>query len=415
MLYHVPFKARLTPPPPPAFNCSEENMIKSRIRLQEEEAMKRLRLKENKIREKFRLKEDELLEKLRQGRQECITLDGVSESLARMGIDKKLLKGEDGISQQGCTVLKKHNKKAGTTKDDDMEFQSEMPYGDQPLKPKVVNYGKENEENYPPRRGYRKGTGTTPRPTFPLTNRTNPNKGTNARPASDTRYSLFALEQDLATSANIEELFFKQPPPTRPTAEKPLQLNPNINNFKSDFPGRRGHNPPRTPPNRIIVRTHSPGQQSSSFFSEPDDSEKENLDELVGLRQHHLLFAPPTSTTASKAKPNSYISSGSAPCSPTGRKRVRDDSPDDFGGGMTSATTSLINTSSPVARQIFELITPSIPQLLAYGCQRSLGADMSMEPQVKRARLSPPARLESSKPLLRDFKGLFGPQSLGLR
>lgn len=405
ILSRVPFKARLTPPP--AFNCSDENMIRFYVRLQEEETMKRLRLKETKIREKFRLEEEDLPETLRQERDEYKTMDGVSKSLASMEIDGNLLKGEEeGRSQQGCNVLlRKDNKKrpdTTTQDDDDMKFRIDMsPYGDHQslIKPIVVMkyYGKENEESYPPpSRGHRKDTGVTASSTFPPpTKPTKQNEDTkNAPAASDTRYSLFTLEQDLATPANIEKLFFKQPPlfPLRPTVVNSLRLNTNISHFeKSGFPSSSSstlHNSPETPPNQFIGRSHSRDQQqrSSFFFSdEPDDSEKENLDELAVLRQQqeqHLLSTPPATPTATK--PNPYISSSSAPCSPTGRKRVRDDSPDD-----------LVQRHSPDADMTTEL-----------------------EPQVKRARLvlSPLPRLESSPlPLLRDSKGLFGPQSLVLR
>lgn len=416
--------------------------------------MKRLQLKETKIREKFRLKEEDLLEKLCQERDECKTLDGVSESLARMDIDRSSLEEEEeSRPHQGCTavLLRKHSKKRADTtpQGDGMELRSDIPpYEDQSSRPNVVmKYRKENEENYPPSsRGYRKDTRIVPRSTFPPpppTNRTKLNEGTkNAPPGSDTRYSLFTLEQDLATPANVGETFFKRPPllPLRPTAENSPRLNPNISHFKSDFPsGRRSsttHNPPKTPPNKIIGCSHSPGQQqrSSFFFSDKlDDSEKENLDELAVLRQQrqHLLFVPPATPTAttvtSKAKPNPYISSSSAPCSPTGRKRGRDDSSGDLGGRIATTRTPLTNTtSSRATRQIRGLDTSSIaipqPFTINHDYQRhSPDVDMTMEfePQVKRARLllSPPPRLESSKPLLllRDSKGLFGPQSLVLR
>ena len=416
ILSRIPFKARLTPPP--AFNCSDENMIRFYVRLQEEEAIKRLRLKQTKIREKFRLKTEGLLEKLREEKDEYKTLDGVSKSLASMEIDGNLLKEEEkGRSQQGCNVLLREDNKERpdtTTQDDDMKSRIDMsPYGDhQPLiKPNVVmKYGaKENEESYPPpSRGHRKDIGVTPRSTFPPpTKRTKPNEDTKNMPeASDTRYSLFTLEQDLATPANIEEFIFKQPPlcPLRPTVVNSVRLNTNISHFeKSGFPSRSSsssssstlHTSPETPSNKIMGRSHSPGhqQRSSFFFSyEPYDSEKENLDELAVHRQQHqqhFLSTPPatpTATTAtSKAKPNPYISSSSAPCSPTGRKRARDVSSDD-----------LVRCHSPYADMT-----------------------MKLEPQVKRPRLvlSPPPRLESSKPLplLRDSKGLFGPQSLVLR
>lgn len=426
ILSRIPFKARLTPPP--AFNCSDENMIRFYLRLQEEEAMKRLRLEETKIREKFRLEEEDLLENLREEKEECKTLDGVSKSLASMEIDGNLLKEEEeGRSQQGCNVLlRKDNKKRPdtTTQDDDMKSRIDMsPYGDHRslINPNVVmKYGvKENGESYPPPSGgHRKDTGVTPRSTFPPPPKsTKPNEDTkNVPAASDTRCSLFTLEQDLATPANIGEFFFKQPPlfPLRPTVVNSVRLNTNISHFeKSGFPSRSSstlYNSPETPPNKIMGRSYSPGhqQRSSFFFSyEPDDSEKENLDELAVLRQQqqqqhqhqhqqgqqqhqqHFLSTPPATPTAptatAKAKPNPYVSSSSAPCSPTGRKRVRDDSSDD-----------LIQCHSPDADMIMEL-----------------------EPQVKRARLvlSPLTRLEYSKPLplLRDSKGLFGPQSLVLR
>lgn len=468
ILSRVPFKVRLNPPAPhpPAFNWSDENMIKLYVRIEEEEAMKPLRLKEAKIREDFRLREEDFLEKLRQ-ETECKTLDGVSESLARMDIDRNILKEEEeGRPHQGCAavLLRKHNKKRADTSTQDVgiEFQSDMPpYENQSSKPNVVmKYGKENEENYPPpRRGYRKDTVIKPRLTFPPpspTNRTKPNESAKkTSPASDTRYSLFTLEQDLATPANTGGFFFKQGPllPLRSTAENLPRLNPNISHFNSDFPFSRrsgsttSHNPPpQTPPNKIIGRSRSPAQQqqqeqSSFFFSpdEPDDSEKENFDELAVLRrqrQHLHLFTPPATPTASttatsKAKPNPYISSSSAPCSPRGRKRVRDDSSDDVVVDVaittTTSTMPLINTISiPATRRIRGLDAPfiDIPQPLTinnHDYQRqSPNADMTMElePQVKRARrlrlLSPP---ESSKPflLLRDSKGLFGPQSLVIR
>lgn len=436
VLSHIPFKARLTPPHP-AFNCSDENMIKLYMRVQEGEAMKRLRLKV-KIREKIRTKEEELLENFRQERKASQILDGVSESLARMEIDRNLLKEDVRRSQQGCNAVlpRKQNKKSAvdTIQDDEMQFRNGMPpYGDQSSHSIVVMKDrKENGDNYPPpSRRCRKDTLITPRSTFPPTNRTGPNEGTkNAPPVSDTRYSLFTLEQDLATSTNIEQFFFERPPllPLTPTAENSLRLKLRISNFKSDFPGLSNT------PHKIIGRSHSPGQQqSSSFFSdEPDESEKENLDELAVLRQQHLLFATPATATAttatSKAKQNSHISSCSAPCSPTGRKREHDEISDDLDGGMTTTTTPLRNTtSSPAPRQISGLVTSSIslPRPLAYhGSQHhSPDADISMsmeqEPQAKRARLlpSPPAGLEPSKPsiLLRDSKELFGPQSLVIR
>lgn len=406
--------------------------------------MKRLRLKEVKIREKFRTTEEELLENFRQEREASKILDGVSESLARMEIDRNLLKEDVRRSQQGCNAVlpRKHNKESAvdTIQDDEIQFRNDMPpYGDQSSHSSIVvmKGGKENGENYPPpSRGCRKDTVITPRSTFLPTNCTGPNEGTkNAPPVSDTRYSLFTLEQDLATSTNIEQFFFERPPllPLAPTAENSLRLKLRISNFKSDFPGLS------STPHKIIGRSHSPGQQQSlSFFSdEPDESEKENLDELAVLRQRqqqHLLFATPATATAtattatSKAKQNSHISSCSAPCSPTGRKREHDEISDDLDGGMTTTTTLLMNsTSSPAARQISGLVTSSIalPRPLAYhGSQHhSSDADISMsmelEPQAKRARLllSPPAGLKSSKPsiLLRDSKGLFGPQSLVIR
>lgn len=85
------------------------------------------------------------------------------------------------------------------------------------------------------------------------------------------------------------------------------------------------------------------------------------------------------------------------------------------------------NPGNPAASQISGLDTSSIafPQPLAYhGSQlHKPDADISMsieqEPQAKRARLSrrPQARFESSEPsmILRDSKGLFGPQSLIIR
>lgn len=377
--------------------------------------MKRLRLKETKIREKFRLDEEGLLEKLREEKDEYKTLDGVSKSLASMEIDGNLLKEEEeGQSQQGCKVLllRQYNKQRPDTitQEDDMKSGIDMsPYGDHQslIKPNVVmkDGAKENEESYPPpSRGPRKDTGVIPRSTFPPHTKctcTKPNEDTKNVPvASDIRYSLFTLEQDLATPANIEKLIFKQPPlfPLRPTVENSVRLNTNISHFeKSGFPSRSGSTlriSPQTTSNKIMGHSHSPGhQQRSSFFCsyEQYDSEKENLDELavLGQQQQHFLFTPPatptTTSATSKAKPNPYIPSSSAPCSPTGRKRLRDDSSDD-----------LVRSHSPYADMTMEL-----------------------EPQVKRARLvlSPPPRLESSKPLalLRDSKGLFGPQSLVLR
>lgn len=443
ILSRVPFKARLTPPHPPAFNCSDENMIKLYVQVQKEEAMKRLWLKEAKIREKFRLKEEDLLGRLQKETDECKTLDGVSESLAKMDIDRNTLKEEEeGRPHQGCPTMlprKRNDKKAeNITQDDEVEFQSDMPpYKNHSSKSNgVLKYGKETEEDSrPPRhRGYRKDAVIT-RSTFPpppSTNPIKPNQSTKKAPlASDTRYSLFTLEQDLATSANINEFSFKQPPllPLRPATENLPRLNPNISHFSSDFPSSRRSNtttshPLQTPPNKIIGRSHLPAQQSSFFIlsDEPDDSEKENLDELVVLREQQqqwqqrqrLLFTPPatpitTTTATSKANPNPYISSSSAPCSPTGRKRVRDDSSDDL------CVDIAITTPTPTST------TLSINTISSHECQRqSPDADMTMEfgPQVKRLRLfCPPPRLESSKPflLLRDSKGLFGPQSLVLR
>lgn len=409
--------------------------------------MKRLRRKEVKIRANFRAKEEETLENFRQEREASKILDGVSESLARMEIDRNLLREDVRRSQQGCAVLpRKHNKKnaVDTIQDEEMQFRNDMPpYGDRSSRSSIVvmKDGKENGDKHPPpSRGCRKDISITPRSTFPLTNHTGPNEGTkNAPPVSDTRYSLFALEQDLATSTNIEEFFFERPPllPLTPAAENSLRLKLRTSSFNSDFPGLS------TTPHKNIGRSHSPGQQqSSSFFSdEPDESEKENLDELAVLRQQqqqqqqqHLLFATPATATAttattatSKAKQNSHISSCSAPCSPTGRKREHDEISDDLDGGMTTTTTPFMNTlSSPASRQISGLVTSStaLPQPLAYhGSQHhSPDADISMsmeqEPQAKRPRLFiPPAGLESSKPsiLLRDSRGLFGPQSLVIR
>lgn len=443
LVSHIPFKARLIPPHP-AFNCSDENIIKLYLRVQEGEAMKRLRRKEVKIRAKFLTKEEEILENFRQEREASKILDGVSESLARMKIDRNLLKEDVRRSQQGCAVPpRKHNKKSAvdTLQDDEMQFRNDLPpYGDQSSYSSIVvmRDGKENGDNYPPPgRGCRKDILITPRSTFPPTNRTGPNEGTeNAPPVFDTLYSLFTLEQDLATSTNIEQFFFERPPllPITPTAENSLRLKLRTSSFKSDFPGIS------STPNKDIGRSHSPGQQqSSSFFAdELDESEKENLDELAVLRQQqqqHLLFATPatatvsTATTAtSKPRQNSLISSCSAPCSPTRRKREHDEISDDLDGGMTTTTTPFMNTlSSPASRQISGLVTSSIalPQPLAYhGSQHhSPDADIRMsmeqEPQAKRARLllNPPAGLESSKAsvLLRDSKGLFGPQSLVIR
>lgn len=404
--------------------------------------MKRLRLKEAKIREKFRTKEEELLENFRQEREVSKTLDSVSESLAMMEIDRNLLKEDGRRSQQGCNAVlpRKHNKKSAdhTTRDDEMELRNDMP----PCRNQsshssivVMKDGKEIEEDYPPpSRGCLKDTVITPRSNSPPTNHTRPNEGTkNAPPVSDTRYSLFTLEQDLATSTNIEQLFFGRSPllPLTSATENSLRLNLRISDYKSDFPGHS------STPHKIIGRSHSPGQQkSSSFFSdEPDESEKENLNQLAVLRQQqqqHLLFATPATATAttatSKAKQNSYISFCSAPCSPIGRKRERDEISDDLDGGVTTITMPLMNTtSSPAARQISGLVTSSIalPQPLAYhdSQHHSPDADISMsmeqEPQAKRARLllGSPVGLESSKPsiLLRDSTGLFGPQSLVLR
>lgn len=435
VLSHSPFKARLTPPHP-TFNCSDENMIKLCVRLQEE-AMKRLWLKDAKIREKFRTKEEELLENFRQEREASETLDGVSESLARMKIDRNLLKEEGRRSQQGhdAVLPRKHNKKSA----DDTIQDDEMPlYGDHSshLSNVVMEDGKEIEENYPPpSRGYRNDTVITPRSPFPPpTNRTKPNQGTkNTPPVSDSRYSLFTLEQDLATSTNIEPFFFERPPlhPLTPTAENSLRLNLRISNFRSDFPGLS------STPHKIIGRSHSPGQQqpSSIFSDEPDESEKENLDELAVLKhqQQHLLFATPGTASASatiatsKAKQNSYISFCSAPCSPRGRKRERDEISDDLEGGITTTIPSTNTTNSPAARYLSGLVTSSnaITQPLAYHDSQHHSPDantsmsMEQEPQAKRARLlpSPPARLESFKPslLLRDSKGLFGLQSLVIR
>lgn len=437
VISHIPFKARLIPPHP-AFNCSDENIIELYLGVQ----VKRLRRKEVKIRAKFRTQQEEIRENFRQEREVSKILDGVSESLARMEIDRNLLKEDVRRSQQGCAVLpRKHNKKSAvdTIQDDEMQFRNDMPpYGDQSSHSSIVvmKDGKENGDNYPPpSRGRRKDTSITPRSTFPPTNRTGPNEGMkNAPPVSDTRYSLFTLEQDLATSTNSEQFFFERPPllPLTPTAESSLRLKLRTSSFKSDFPGLS------STPHKNIGRSHSPGQQqSSSFFSdEPDESEKENLDELAVLRQQqqqHLLFAiTATATSAtsatSKAKQNSHISSCSAPCSPTGRKREHEEISDDLDGVMATTTTPFMNTLSSLAsRQISGVVTSSIalPQPLAYhGSQHhSPDADISMsmdqEPQAKRARLllSPPAGLESSKPsiLLRDSKGLFGPQSLVIR
>lgn len=370
--------------------------------------MKLLWLEEAKIREKFRNKEEELLENFRQEREASKILDGVNESLARMEIDRNLIKEDVTRSQPECAVLpRKHSKKSAveTIQDDKMQFRNDMaPYGDQ-------------------------SSVITPRSTFPPINRTGPNKGTkNAPPVSDTRYSLFTLEQDLATSTNIEQFLFERPPllPLTPTAEDSLRLRLPISNFKSDFPGLS------STPHKIIRRSHSPGQlPPSSFFSgELDESEKENLDELSVLRQQqqqqqqHLLFA----TATLKAKKNSHISCCSAPCSPKGRKRARDEISDDFDGDMTTTTTSLMNTTSnPAASQISGLNTSSIalPRPLAYhGSQHhkpdaDISMSMEQKPQAKRARLfrSPQAGLESSEPsiLLRDSKGLFGPQSMIIR
>lgn len=440
ILSQIPFKARLTPPHP-AFNCSDENMIKLYIRVQEGEAMKRLRLKEAKIREVFRTKEEELLENFRQERDVSKTLDGVSESLAKMEIDRNLLKEEGRRSQQGCNAVlpRKHHKKSAdrTIQDDEMEFRNNMPpYGDQSSHPSnvVMKDGKENDESYPtPSRGGRKDTVMTPGSTFPPpTNRTKPNEGTkNTPPVSDTRYSLITLEQDLATSTNIEPFFFERPPlfPITPTADNSLRSKLRISNFKSDFPGLSSK------PHKIIDRSHSPGQQQPLYFfsDESDESGKENLDHLAILRQQqqqHLLFATPVTAhvASAQAKQNSYISSCSAPCSPRGRKREHDDFSDDLDGGMTTTTTpSMDIPNSPAAKRIRGLVTSSIaiPQPLANhdSQQHSPNADISMimeqESQVKRARilLSPPARLESFKPslLLRDPKGLFGRQSMIIR
>lgn len=434
VLSRVPFKARLTPPHP-TFNCSDENMIKLYVRVHEGEAMKRLRLKEAKIREKFRTQEEELLENFRQESEASKAVDGVSESLARMEIDINLLEEEGRRLQERCNAVlpRKHNKISAddTIQDDEMEFWNDMPpHGDQSSHSSnvVMKDGKENKENNPPpSRGSRKDTVITQRSTIPPpTNRTEPNEGTKiAPPVSDTRYSLFTLEQDLANSFIIEQSFFARPPlvPITPTAENSLRSNLRISNLKSDFPSLSSTT------HKIIGRSHSPGQQKpSSFFS--DEPEKENLHELAVLRQQHLLFATPATatTTTSQAKQNSNISSCSAPCSPAGRKREHDEISNDLDGGMTTTTTSLMNTtSSPAARQISGLVTSSIAisQPLAYrdSQHHSPDADISMimeqEPQVKRARLllSPPARLRSPKPslLLRDPKGLFGPQSLVIR
>lgn len=443
VISHIPFKARLIPPHP-AFNCSDENIIELYLGVQVE----RLRRKDVKIRATFRTQQEEIRENFRQEREASKILDGVSESLARMDIDRNLLKEDVRRSQQRCAVLpRKHNKSAvDTIQDDELQFRNDMPpYGDQSSHSSIVvmKDGKENGDNYPPpSRGRRKDKSITPRSTFPPTNRTGPNEGMkNTPPLSDTRYSLFTLEQDLATSTNIEQFFFERRPliPLTPTAESSLRLKLRTSSFKSDFPGLS------STPQKNRGRNHSPGeQQSSSFFSDaPDESEKENLDELAVLRQQqqqHLLFAIPATATAttatatsatsasSKAKQNSHLSSCSAPCSPTGRKREHDEISDDLDSFMATTTTPFMNTLSSLAsRQISGLVTSSIalPQPLAYhGSQKhSPDADISMsmdqEPQAKRARLllSPPAGLESSKPsmLLSDSKGLFGPQSLVIR
>lgn len=249
IFYRTSFKARPTIPSLPAFNCSDENIIQLYLRVQEEEAMKLLRLEEAKIREKFQTQEEELLENFRQEREASKILDGVSESLARTEINRNSLKEDTRRSQR------------------------------------------------------RKGTVITPRSTSPPTNRTGPNEGTkNAPTVSDTRYSLFTLEQDLASSTNIEHFSFERPPlrPLTPTAETLLRFKLPISNFKSYFPGLN------STPHKLIGRSHLPAQQQPSpFFSgKLDESEKENLDELAVLRQQqqHLLFATPATTATLKAK-----------------------------------------------------------------------------------------------------------------
>lgn len=403
------FKARLISSLP-AFTLCDENVIKLHLRVQEEEAMKLLWLEEAKIREKFRNKEEELRENFRQEREASKILDGVTESLARMEIDRNLLK-DVTRSQPECGVLPRKRSKTSavdTIQDDKMQFRNDMaPYGDQ--------------------------SSVTPRLTFPPINRKGPNEGTkNALPVSDTRYSLFTLEQDLATSTNIEQFLFERPPlhPLTPTAENSLRSRLPISNFKTDFPGLSSTS------HKIVGRSHSPGQlPPSSFFSgELDESEKENLDELAVLRQQqrqhlqqHLLFATPATATL-KAKKNSHISCCSAPFSPKGRKRECDEISDDFDGDITTTTTPLMNTTSnPSASQISGLGTSSIalPRPLAYhGSQHhkpdaDISMSMEQKPQAKRARLfrSPQAGLESSEPsiLLRDSKGLFVPQSMIIR